>query len=456
VQPAFATTGAVAGLMDGQKAMQHTVITAASAWEVAYERAFHPGDVVIGVLTRHLADALDGATPTTRFDELMEQVRTRVGQNQTPQLEGDRAARVFRVGEGVVIPERGYARARPLSNERAELQVGAVHGVRQGALYDVYGPAEVNFRDGRLAQVRIDSVFETRSVGARISGGTFPADARATLSRVPPGAMNLERLTVHVDATARALRDSLRAFDWIELADRPEIAMAELRQRDGVFQLLVRGHEVAPLEADDANGNARRQGTVNGFAGAVPALCEPLRRAFAINALDMVRNDAPPADLQVHLRVLSVSVRNPQRATTSVDTTYVGEFYNVWAWVELPRSAVEHSPFHLTVAVAGFTSDPFVLWPMGRQVNTRLLPEQINTPLLVMGNIPMSPVTGVENLHVVVNSDPFDLRPLVNTLPVCPPVRAAVGTRGNWTSAPLIVTGWTAGERRVEIHPARR
>lgn len=454
--PQFASLGASEGLLKSEVGMNHTLLTAAASSELAYERTIYPGEVVSGVFTRFLAEALDGASPDTRLDDLLQQVRTKVGQNQTPQLEGDRAARIFRVGAGVMVPARGYALARAAGNGRVGLDVGALHGVRLGALYDVYGPTETAFRSGRLAQVRVDSIFEASSFARIVPGSgsaSIPASARAVLSRVPTGATALNRLKLYVHPSARALRDSLATVPWLELSDRATGAMAELRRRGEAVQVIVGGYEVPPLRGDIAAGRSVDVAAdgQRGFKPSAANLCTPLRRAFSIAALNLVRNDQPPppARLRMDLRVVPASGERPTRAQTGVDTVYVNEAYNVWAWIEVPDELVNTSPLYFTAAIAGYNAAPRVLWPEGTRPITRLTPEQMNAPLLVQANLRMTG-EGIEQIKAVVNSDPYDLRALMNGLPNCP-VRAADGSRGPGGSDSSSVTGWTTVERRVEI-----
>jgi hypothetical protein len=433
---------------------KHTLLTAASSSELAYEKTFHPGAVVSGVFTRHLAEALDGASSTTRFDELLQQVRTKVGQAQTPQLEGDRSARIFRVGATALMPARGYSIVIPQGPRRVGLDAGALHGVRRGTLYDVYGPAETEFRDGRLAQVRIDSIFEASSFATILPGARpIPRDARATLSRVPAGAMALDRLRLFLNPNARALRDSLAGIPWIELTDQPARAMAELRRRGSGYQVLVEGHELPPLAADRASRKvAPGPDSAPGYLGSAWALCTPLRRAYSIAAMDLVRNDQPPANLKIELRVLPASSTPPvSRSRGTADTVVVGRSYDMWVWIEVPDEAARRSTLFLTAALAGYSGAPRVLWPLPA-AQTPLTPEQLNRPLKLREGFRPSLPEGVENLKVVVGADPYNLHTLVGELPRCPLEMKRDGSRGGPGADASTVTGWTAVTRRVEIH----
>lgn len=451
--PPFARIAA-GDLLGDKRIPKHTLLTAASSSELAYEKTFHPGSVVSGIFTRHLAQALDGASSSTRFDDLLQQVRTKVGQGQTPQLEGDASARIFRVGESAVVPARGYSLVANVRPGRVGLDAGALHGVRKGALYDVYGPNEKDFRDGRLAQVRVDSIFEASSFASVLSGArTLPRGARATLSRVPAGAMALDRLRLFVNPNARALRDSLARVPWLELTTQRTRAMAELRRRGGAYQVVVEGHELPPLVADISSGRATAVGadSVRGYVGNIRSLCTPLRRAYAIAAMNLVRNDQPPSELRVDVRVLPVSTRPPAtRALTTVDTVYVGQRYDIWVWVELPDEAAQRSSLYLTAGLAGYTGAPGVIWPRGAQ-QTRLTPEQMNQPVLLRAGFSPTLPGGIENIKVVVSSDPYNLRPLVDELPRCPveTTRDATSARNGDAG---VVTGWTAVTRRIEIY----
>lgn len=451
--PPFAKLSATGGVLEGGRRMNHTLLTAASSAELAYEKTFHPGSVVSGVFTRHLADALDGASRNTRFDDLVQQIRTRVGHGQTPQLEGDRSARIFKVGAATLVPARGYAIARPAGENRVGLDAGALHGVRKGTLYDVYGPGENDFRSGRLAQVRVDSIFEASAFAALLPGGRpIPAGSRATLSRVPAGAMALNRLRLFIEPGSRFLRDSLSRIEWLELTDQPARAMAELRKRGAAYQIVVDGHELPPLVADVNSGRAAPVGpdSARGYLGNLRALCTPLRRAYSISAMDLVRNDRPPSGLKLDLRVLPAGAAPPaNRSRTTVDTMFTGERYDIWVWVEVPEEAVQRSTLYLTAAFAGYSWVPGAIWPSAES-QARLTREQLNQPVQLRSAIVAS-LPGIENIKAVVSSDPYNLRSLVNELPRCPVSAADIRDRGSETDAG-VVTGWTAVTRRVEIH----
>lgn len=445
------------GALEGGHRMNHTLITASAAHQTAIEKAFHPGAVVSGVFTRALVESIDGAGPNARFDEVMQTVHAAIGNLQTPQLEGDGSARLFKVGAEVVVPSRGYALV--LRDDGREghigIDVGAMHGVRKGMLYDVYGPGETSFSGRPLRQVRVDSVLEASSFARMLPGtGTVPASARAVLSRVPRGAVALERLRLYVDPSANALRDSLSALTWIQLTDRAP--MATLRKRGNAFQVLTDGRDLAPLSSDHAVSGRTMpaEASIRGYTGSVSAVCGPLRRAFSIAAMDLVRNSHPPPPdrLRLALRVLRAGIDPSSPRAAADDTVRVGDAIQIWFRVDIPAASVAHSPLYVSLALAGYAATPSVIWPRGAGPLARLTAQQVNAWIPVLASpVVVAPPTGVEQVKAVVSSDPFDLRELVADLPSCQLRRDAPGSRA--AASDLVVTGWTAVDRHIEILP---
>ena len=82
----------------------YTLIAASGASEVAQEEPLGDDRMVFGVLTFYLTRALDAAGPATHYDEVVQQVTFEIRgilAMQTPQLEGDRGALLFHVGEAM-------------------------------------------------------------------------------------------------------------------------------------------------------------------------------------------------------------------------------------------------------------------------------------------------------------------------------------------------------------------
>jgi metacaspase-1 len=398
---------------------EHTLLTAASAQQLAEELPFPAEEAVFGVFTYHLTRALDGAAPTARYDEIIQQVRAGVSGallRQTPQLEGERSARLFNVQGDVA--RRAYALVRS-ADGGYEIDIGAIHGVRDSATFDIFGAGEIGFGGTPVAQARVVSVAETTSrlrlVGA---DAAIPAGARAVLARVPIGASTFDLLPVWVDPrSGRA--DEVGGLPFVRVvADS-----ADARAHVLADSIAYRGLRLPPVDAD-------------------ASVCTTLRRAFAIASFDLIRNPQPPSELMVRARMVpSGTVPNDEEVTT--DTVAVGELYDIFVKVEAPRSA----RIYMTMAVAGFISDPAVLHPAEAALNQ---PFTLNQWVLVMPRIRPAPPAGLEVLKVVAGSDQFDLHALVNALPACARAR---GTRDPWKSQPVAVIGWTTLEHRVLIRP---
>jgi hypothetical protein len=403
---------------------EHTLITAASAGQIAEELPFQGENKVFGVFTYHLTRALDGAGPNARYDEVMQQVRAGVSGAlvpQTPQLEGDRNARLFRIQGDVA--RRPYVTVTPRGTGRFHVDVGAVHGVRQSAVYDVYGPGEMQFSGPALAQIRIESVGDRQSEATAL-GTTrgIPAGARAVLARVPPGARTLDKLPVYLHpsaATARAAIDT----SWVRLVADSTAAATHIRQAGGRVQVQVRGVPVPPASTGESE------------------FCERMVRAFAVNAFDMIRNPQPPGALDVRVRVVE-SGSAPTDAVVQVDTAYIGRHYDVYAKVEAPGN----STFFLTAATVGYTGDPAVLYPSGEGMPQ---PFPLNTWVRMLSRVRMVEPAGLEVVKVAVNSDQFDFHSLVGSFPKCLRDRSAKGNR--WQPDASAVTGWKSIDHRVVI-----
>jgi hypothetical protein len=443
-------------LSGGDQNLNHVLLTGASAWELAYEDRT-PEGLIFGKFTYHLTQVLDNAQRgSTTYDQVMRLVHTRLGvDRQTPQLEGDGAAVVFRVHEGV--PARAFAVVSPVRGSVVQLDLGAVHGVRTGSVFDVYGPEETSFVGAAAAQVRVDSISPEVSYATVLGTGTVPASGRAVLSRVPQGAVALDRLRVYVDPSARDATTTLGSFtEWVEVTANETAAHAVLRKRNDLYEVLVSGEYVAPRAADYQSGLARggpgqTVGVGRGFLGSPEALCGPLRRAHSIAGLQLIQNSIE--ELRVDIRLLPANATPPPRPDEStVDTAYVGDTVSVYAWVIADEGQVRRTDVFLTAAVSGFTANPFALRPQGTAPITSLTPGEVNRPIPIARNIVISPITGIEILKVLAGTERFDFRSYMNRLPSC---ERALGSRGpdEWASVTPEIRGWSAAERRVEILP---
>lgn len=448
----FSTAQSGAG---GEAGLNHTLLSAAAPWELAWEEPT-PEGYVFGAFTYHLTQVLANARRgSTTYDDVIRQVHARLGvAKQTPQLEGDASALLFRVHAGA--PQRSYAVVTPQRDGTVRLDVGGIHGARTAAVYDVYDPQEMSFVGTAAAQVRVDAVDSTTSTAAVLSG-RVPEGGRAVLARVPHGAVTLERLKLYLDPSASAARDSLAGYhEWIELAESQSAAHAVVRKRGQLFEVLVSGELVAPLGSDyergRAGGDLERPGVPRGYYNTRDALCRPLQRAYAIMGLRLLQNSRE--DIRVDIRALPSGVTPPTQPSilTAADTVYVDSLVTVWAWIWADEAAVRQTPVYLSAAISGFTAQPISLWPRGSAPAIALNPDQVNRPIPVMAGIRMSPVTGIEILKAYAGVERFDFRAFIARLPDCGDVRKGETTRGDtWTTEDPRIEGWSTAERRVEI-----
>ena len=424
----------------------YTLITASSATDVAMELPLGQDKKVFGVLTYYLTEALDAAGSSSRFDEVMRDVTANVRAErvtQTPQLEGDRGARLFRMrGE---VARRAFALVTPVGTGRVALDVGVVNGVRRSAVYDVFPPRETAFSTPPLGQVTVDSLEETRALASVSEGGRpFPAGARAVLARVPRGARTRDHLTVYLAASAAAARPLLDSMSFAQLTDSAH-ADAVVTASRGVLEVLVDGYALPPLEVDSQHPAAwiavARHGadSVVGYARSRAALCGPLTRAFGIASLGAIENPEAPFDLVTDLRVVPSGTPPEARQEGAVDTMYIGKSYDIFARVLAPETSL----LYLSVAVEGYSADPWMVYPTQSGANG---PIRLNAWVRILRNATPSEPAGVEVLKLVVDSDQFDFGSLLGALP-----RACGLARGFNQAAPQPVTGWRALDHKLII-----
>jgi len=430
---------------------RHTLITAASAGQTASEIGFPTalGDRPFGVLTYFLSRALDAADSSVRYDELIRRVRADVSDladripPQEPQLEGDRAALVFRVRRP--FAPRPIANVVAVSAGRLTLDVGAVNDVRVGAVYDVYPPTAVTFDRGvSQPQIEIDSVGRVQAFAHRVTSfvGAAPIalESRALLALVPAGARQVNHVLVKLDPSTPALREVVSRIPFVTVVDSSPDAV--LRHADGSARVDAGGVELAPQPNDQlVRSPVRHRDGVAGYVLTTAGLCPPLRRALAIAAIRGVDNPAAPY-LPVQLRLVRGNASPIATPTRTVDTVFVGQSYTLWAKVSAPMT----STLFLTVAVSGFASDPSVLYPDAGSA----APVALNSWEPIRSGITVGEPPGRETLRAVVSSRPFDFRPLIDALPRCDEVGARGSVR-HWKPSIEPVTGWAAAQRDILI-----
>jgi hypothetical protein len=245
------------------------------------------------------------------------------------------------------------------------------------------------------------------------------------MARVPVGAKTLAQLPVWIARSATEDRAVIERLDFVRVVADSGAAEAHVIRGVGGSRVRINDVMLPPVEGETD-------------------LCGPLRRAFAIASFDLLQNPQPPLDLEVRLRIVPAG-STPTEARVAVDTAYIGpQRYDVYARVDAPANA----RFFLSATVMGYAGTPDVIYPSGETLNQ---PFPLNTWVSILPRVPMVEPAGLEVIKVVVDSNQFDLDPLVASFPEC-------GMRGRgdrWKSDPSPVTGWTSVEHRVLVLPAR-
>lgn len=428
------------GGLDGLRRLDHTLLTAAAPGEVAYEELFEPEGRVYGVFSYHLTRALDAAPRTARYDEILRSVHREIrglGHPQTPQLEGDRGARLFAVHGD--MPARRFALLRPLGHHRYEGDVGAVHGVRRRALFDVYPPGETDFSGPPLAQLRVNTVEQLQFRGPLVDPGTsVPTASRAVLARVPVGSERITALRLFVHPSASAVRDTALGLPFVSSTDSAS-AHAWLVAGGGGYRVVVDGRPLPPGRTSTGDGAGSPS-----VPGTRSALCPLLSRALTLRTLESVRNPEPPTHLGLDFQMVAAG-RPPESAPAAVDTVMVGRRYDVYARIEAPPRSV----LYLSVAVTGRISEPTLVYP---DPTLRNDPVPLNRWVRIAEGVAATEPVGTERLKAVASSDQFDLGGLVDGHR-----RRCHGARGlgrRKESTTAAVTGWTSSTRIVEVVPS--
>jgi hypothetical protein len=434
----------------------HTLITASAPGETAAELPLGEDHRWFGALTYELTRALDAAGPTARYDEIMRQVakgiRALPNALQTPQLEGDRAARLFHVREA--IPSRPFVAVTAATGDRVTVDAGAVHGVRHGAIYDVFAPGDTRLEGAGLAQVVIDSVGEMQAWGHTVAGASpVPAGARGALASLPRGGKRLERLRLYVDPRAAFARAAVESLPFVTIVDSTRggggAPDARLISSSGVLQVVVRGVPLPPLSTDRAWTRTAGSGAqrVVGFAARRAGLCPPLARAFAIEAFNLIDNPAPPGSMEIQFGLVAHGM-TPAESPGAIDTVYMGRSYDIHARI----NADERTDRYVTVATEGYAGLPSVLWPADSGPNQ---PFPLNTWHKLADSIVMEEPAGLEVVKLLVGADQYDFRSLVATFSKCAGVRLAADDPElqRSLSTPKPVTTWRTFERQVLLLP---
>ena len=434
------------GMDVAENPQNHVLIAASSAHEVAHERQFGTdSSTVFGILTYFLTEALERAEPDARYDDVIRDVRSQMrGQSrQAPQLEGLGSSRVFHV--------RGDVARRPFvtlarSESSTTIDAGAVHGVRVGAVYEVFRPNEMAFTGRSLGRVVVERVGHQTSAAKVQSGSSFPNGARAVLARVPGGASLVQGIDVFLDSTASDVASPVSGIPWVRVS-RSETSPVWISRDGGLLRVRHRGFDVAPLDTIGQQQKLVAGTLARGYRSGAD-LCRPLWRAFVAEAFDQIRNPSAPKTLNVQLKL----VRNGDQVIddgSSADTALIGERYDLYARVQAPTSW----NVYISVAVAGYVSESMMLYPSNTMMNH---PIELNRWVRLVSNLTAEEPAGDELIKAVASTEQYDFASLLASLPNC--VRLPQGeNRGDFRSNRQesdSAAAWTAMERKLVFRRA--
>ncbi len=447
----------------GVRGLGHTVISASRSFEVAQELPFPRSSTHYnGVLTYHLTRLFDGASATRglRYDELMGALRQAVAGesvSQIPQIEGDSTSPLFRSRVGVA--SRAFSVVYAQRGNVVTLGVGAAHGVRTGAIYDIFGAAETRFSTGRVAQVLVTAVADTVSTAtmigesgdAPLEGMQLPTNARAVLALVPLGATDVPKLRLFVAPSAQASYARISGLDAsrVEVVRDSTRAHATMTRDRGVLEVIADGTVLPPLESANQSTlrTVFRGESVLGYRDG--AVCDALTRAFTIAKFAALNNPAAPEALQAFVRVVPTTARPPFDFSSTADSVRTGDQAIVYALVRVPDEAAAKTRLYVSVAATGFVSNAAIL--TDRPVDA---PFPVNAWILVSKPLTISPPAGREIIKFTVSSNQYDLSSLISSAKLCDkslpePMRSA-------RSGADAVAGWTTVSRIVHILPAKQ
>jgi hypothetical protein len=218
------------GLAAGKQHQQkpgYLFLGACQSNQIALTNTFE--GVIHGQFTYVLGQGLISAGPNTTYDDIFRRVSAKIGFFQTPYMEGDADRLLFGTGSKertrfVTVIER--------SQERIQLNAGAVHGLTVGSQWTIY-PARtrrVTDKTRKLGVVEITSVGATQSEARILSEAGADEVKVGTFAREELHYYGDMRLTVEIrdpaqlEEPVQALAKLLRESELIRIADPNEHA----------------------------------------------------------------------------------------------------------------------------------------------------------------------------------------------------------------------------------------
>ena len=169
---------------DGIRPRDSSYVLIAGSGPQQFSNEFEAEGHRFGVLTYHLARALESAGPETTYRDIRDRVRAEVSAlfpSQVPEMEGALADAVL--FSGSASPAEPYVLVSPRAGGGVDVSAGAAHGLTLGSTLDVYPPATRTFgkdvrRSGRIELVRVEAFT---SQGRVIDGRVTESLSRAAL-----------------------------------------------------------------------------------------------------------------------------------------------------------------------------------------------------------------------------------------------------------------------------------
>ena len=284
----------------------HVFISGSSAEEVSLDAMWPtPGGppFFAGVLTKNLVDFLRQASTDTPYADIVLEVSKAVRRrsHQTPQFEGNLNRPIFGTqnADGTVSPlvvgaAKPYVLVTSVDGKDVKINKGALHGVTEQSVYDVYSPTEVSFTGNPMALVRVTSVSQDCAVGRILKTGmTIIPMCRAVESSrsYPPDKLFLQvRGSVDAGHESR-LKMALAQITELEIVTYGRYADAVLEICEGSNQFSGR------LTSDD--GIQFDEIIALDVSRLVDGVRPQLENALVVKKLMRLNNPNPPFKIQL-------------------------------------------------------------------------------------------------------------------------------------------------------------
>ena len=289
-----------------QTNMNHVFISGSLAEETSLDAMWPMPEgqrFFAGVLTKNLVDLLRKVRTDTPYADLESEVRKAVKRrsHQTPQFEGDLSRPLFGTQNPdgtfsplVVGPTKPYVLVTRIEGKNVTINEGAIHGVTERSVYEVFSPTEVSFTGNPLALMRITAVSQDYSSGEILKSGiTIAPMCRAVESShaYPPDKLYLQ-IRGSGEATSKSkLQAALSQMADLEVVEYGRYADVVLEVDEDSDRLTGR------LTSDD--GIQFDKVVASDAAALVAQLRPQLENALVIKKLGRLSNPNPPFKIQI-------------------------------------------------------------------------------------------------------------------------------------------------------------